>query len=109
MDSLGRYVVFSGLSSLLFFIVKVLFVFTEPASFFNTDSHASHKWTFVKPAAENLGGHFCDLIADDAVDKLSRNAGDYRDHYIVDTLTAQFQAVPPQTQPDSRLVGDTSG
>ncbi len=45
----------------------------------------------------------------EAVDKLSRNANDYRDHYIVDTLRAQFQSVPRQAGSEACLAGDTDG
>ena len=60
----------------------------------------------------NLSALMSDDKADeviDAVDKLSRTANDYRDHYIVDTLTAQFQPVSAQMQSDIRLAGDTGG
>ena len=45
----------------------------------------------------------------DAVDKLSQNADDYRDHYIVDTLTAQFQPVSRQSGQESHLAESTGG
>ncbi|MGQ7847593.1 aminotransferase class V-fold PLP-dependent enzyme [Granulosicoccus sp. 3-233] len=44
----------------------------------------------------------------DAVDKLSRIANDYRDHYIVDTLTAQFHPVSSWERSDPRLAGESN-
>ncbi len=58
----------------------------------------------------NLSALMSDEKADqviDAVDKLSRNANDYLDHYFVDTLTAQFQPVSAQTGRESHLAGES--
>lgn len=57
----------------------------------------------------NLSALMSDARVDqviDAVDKLSRNANHYRDHYIVDTLRARFQPVPPQAGSESRRAGE---
>ena len=57
----------------------------------------------------NLSALMSDEKADQviaAVDKLSRNANDYLDHYLIDTLTAQFQPVSPPTRHESHLAGE---
>ncbi len=45
----------------------------------------------------------------DAVDTLSRNAADFRNHYIADTLTAQFLPVSRRMQSDGAVAVKKSG
>lgn len=82
------------------------------------EQHSAHLLSALQSGSEidkpgwvrlNLSALMSDDKVDqviDAVDQLSRDANDYQDHYIVDTLEARFQPVLPPTLQQARPAGD---